>query len=46
MDIAVWVLTALSFLNTIGLIVVVKILYAILETKVYIERLVNEEKWV
>jgi hypothetical protein len=46
MDIAVWVLTALSFLNTIGLIVVIKILYAILETKVYLERLVNEEKWI
>jgi hypothetical protein len=46
MVIAAWILTALLFLNTIGMIVVIKILYAILETKVYIERLVNEEKWV
>jgi hypothetical protein len=46
MVVAAWILTVLSMFNLVGLVIVIKVLYAILETKIYIERLVNEEKWV
>lgn len=41
-----WIVTIIGLLQLAGIAVIVKVLYAILETKVYIERLVNEEKWV